>query len=88
MKNILMILALASISACTYADADEWPDKECNDYSAYIGFLAAVSGSTMDEAGKANEAGNKALAEEKFMASHMLAEQAANHTKVFNTFCD
>ena len=40
MKNILMIMALISISACTYADADEWPDKECNEYSAYIGFLA------------------------------------------------
>ena len=30
---------------------------------------------------------DKVKAEEKFMASHMLAEQAANHTKVFNTFC-
>ena len=27
MKNILMIMALISISACTYADADEWPDS-------------------------------------------------------------
>ena len=88
MKNILMIMTLISISACTYADADEWPDKECNEYSAYIGFLAGASGAAMEEAGKANEAGDKALAEEKFMASHMLAEQAANHTKVFNTFCD
>ena len=88
MKNILMILAIASISACTYADADEWPDKECNDYSAYIGFLAAASGASMEEASEASEAGDKAMADEKFMASHMLAEQAANHTKVFNTFCD
>jgi len=88
MKNILMIMALMGISAFMYADADEWPDKECNEYSAYIGFLAGASGSSMEEAGKANEAGNKELAEEKFMASHMLAEQAANHTKVFNTFCD
>ena len=83
-----MIMTLMGISAFMYADADEWPDKECNEYSAYIGFLAGASGSSMEEAGKANEAGNKELAEEKFMASHMLAEQAANHTKVFNTFCD
>ena len=62
MKNILMIMALISISACTYADADEWPDKECNEYSAYIGFLAGASGAAMEEAGKANEAGDKALA--------------------------
>ena len=38
-----MILAIASISACTYADADEWPDKECNDYSAYILSLIHIS---------------------------------------------
>tara|TARA_B100001029_G_scaffold43560_1_gene34170 strand:- start:7325 stop:7591 length:267 start_codon:yes stop_codon:yes gene_type:complete len=88
MKNILMVLALASISACTYADADEWPDKECNDYSAYIGFLVAASVATMEEASEAKEAGDKAVSEEQFMATHMLAEQAANHTKVFNTFCD
>ena len=88
MKNILMIIALVSICACTYADGNEWPDKECNEYSACMGFLAGASGAAMEEAGKANEAGDKALAEEKSMASHMLAEQAANHTKVFNTFCD
>ncbi len=60
MKKILMIMALISISVCLYADADEWPDKECNEYSAYIGFLAGASGSAMEEAGKANEAGDKA----------------------------
>ena len=41
----------------------------------------------MEEASDAMETGDKVKAEEKFMASHMLAEQAANHTKVFNTFC-
>ena len=86
MKNILMVLALVSISTCTYAD--EWPDKECNDYSAYIGFLVTASVATMEEASEAKEAGDKTVSEEQFMASHMLAEQAANHTKVFNTFCD
>ena len=30
MKNILMIMALMGVSAFMYADADEWPDKECN----------------------------------------------------------
>tara|TARA_B100000287_G_C20090999_1_gene566457 strand:- start:60 stop:311 length:252 start_codon:yes stop_codon:yes gene_type:complete len=83
-----MILALLSIGSYTQADADEWPDKECGEYSTYIGFLVEASGVAMGEAGKADENGNKALAEEKFLASHMLAEQAANHTKVFNTFCD
>ena len=42
----------------------------------------------MEEASEAKEAGDKAVSEEQFMATHMLAEQAANHTKVFNTFCD
>ena len=85
MKNILMIIILMSISAFT--DADEWPDKECKEYSAYIGFLVGASGTSMEEASEAMETGDKVKAEEKFMASHMLAEQAANHTKVFNTFC-
>ena len=51
-------------------------------------FLVAVSGTSMEEASEAKEAGDKVVSEEQFMATHMLAEQAANHTKVFNTFCD
>ena len=86
MKNILIVIILMSISAFSYAD--QWPDKDCKEYSGYIGFLAAASGASMEEASEAKEAGDKAVSEEQFMATHMLAEQAANHTKVFNTFCD
>lgn len=85
MKNILIVVILMSFSAFSYAD--QWPDKDCKEYSGYIGFLAAASGASMEEASEAMETGDKVKAEEKFMASHMLAEQAANHTKVFNTFC-
>ena len=31
---------------------------------------------------------NEDLANEKFMAAHMLSEQAANFSKVYSTFCD
>ena len=85
MKNILIVIILMSFSAFSYAD--QWPDKECKEYSGYIGFLAAASGASMEEASEAMEVGDKAKADEKFMTSHMLAEQAANHTKVFSTFC-
>ena len=78
-------MILMSFSAFSYAD--QWPDKDCKEYSGYIGCLVAVSGTSMEEASEAMETGDKVKAEEKFMASHMLAEQAANHTKVFNTFC-
>ena len=85
MKNILIVIILMSFSAFSYAD--QWPDKDCKEYSGYIGFLVAVSGTSMEEASEAMETGDKVKAEEKFIASHILAEQAANHTKVFNTFC-
>tara|TARA_Y100001970_G_C13549620_1_gene516207 strand:- start:116 stop:376 length:261 start_codon:yes stop_codon:yes gene_type:complete len=85
MKNIVIVIALMSITAFSYAD--QWPDKECKEYSGYIGFLAAASSASMQEASQAMEVGDKPKADEKFMASHMLAEQAANHTKVFSTFC-
>ena len=85
MKNILIVIILMSFSAFSYAD--QWPDKDCKEYSGDIGILVAVSGTSMEEASEAMETGDKVKAEEKFMASHMLAEQAANHTKVFNTFC-
>ena len=85
MKNILIVIILMSFSAFSYAD--QWPDKDCKEYSGYIGLLVAVSGTSMEEASEAMETGDKVKAEEKFMASHMLAEQAANHTKVFSTFC-
>ena len=78
MKNILIVIILMSFSAFSYAD--QWPDKDCKEYSGYIGFLVAVSGTSMEEASEAMETGDKVKAEEKFMASHMLAEQAANHT--------
>ena len=42
MKNILIVIILMSFSAFSYAD--QWPDKDCKEYSGYIGFLVAVSG--------------------------------------------
>ena len=84
-KIITLTLFLAFTSS--YIAADEWPEKECNKLSGYVGLLSAASAGSLEEATEAKSE-NEELANEKFMAAHMLSEQAANFSKVYSTFCD
>ena len=85
-KIITLILFFAFSS--NYIVADEWPEKECNQLSGYVGLLSAASAGSLEEATEAKKDKNEELANEKFMAAHMLSEQAANFSKVYSTFCD
>ena len=85
-KIITLTLFLAFTSS--YIAADEWPEKECNKLSGYVGLLSAASAGSLEEATEAKKSENEELANEKFMAAHMLSEQAANFSKVYTTFCD
>ena len=85
-KIITLTLFLAVSS--NYVVADEWPEKECNQLSGYVGLLSAASAGSLEEATEAEKDENKDLANEKFLAAHMLSEQAANFSKVYSTFCD
>lgn len=85
-KFIALTLLLAFSS--NYIVADVWPEKECNQLSSYVGLLSAASAGSLEEATEAKKEENEELANEKFMAAHMLSEQAANFSKVYSTFCD
>ena len=85
-KIIALTLFLAFSS--NYIVADEWPEKECKKLSDYVGLLSAASAGSLEEATAAKKEENEDLASEKFMAAHMLSEQAANFSKVYSTFCD
>ena len=85
-KIITLILFFAFSS--NFIEADEWPEKECNQLSGYVGLLSAASAGSLEEATEAEKDENKDLANEKFLAAHMLSEQAANFSKVYSTFCD
>ena len=53
-----------------------------------FGLLSAASAGSLEEATEAKKEDEEDLANEKFMAAHMLSEQAANFSKVYSTFCD
>ena len=85
-KIIALTLFLAFSS--NHIVADEWPEKECNqNYQAMLVYYQPSAGS-LEEATEAKKEENEDLANEKFMAAHMLSEQAANFSKVYSTFCD
>ena len=60
--------------------------KNAINYQAMLAFLSAASAGSLEEATEAKKEENEDLANEKFMAAHMLSEQAANFSKVFSTF--
>ena len=84
-KIITLTLFLAF--STNYVVADEWPEKECNQLSGYVGLLSAASAGSLEEATEAEKEDNEDLANEKFLAAHMLSEQAANFSRVYSTFC-
>ena len=85
--KIIALTLLLAVSS-NHVVADEWPEKECNKLSSYVGLLSAASAGSLEEATEAKKAEKEDLANEKFMAAHMLSEQAANFSKVYSTFCD
>ena len=50
-KIITLTLFLAFTSS--YIAADEWPEKECNKLSGYVGLLSAASAGSLEEATEA-----------------------------------
>ena len=85
--KIIALTLLLAVSS-NYVVADEWPEKECNQLSSYVGLLSAASAGSLEEATEAKKEEKEDVANEKFMAAHMLSEQAANFSKVYSTFCD
>ena len=84
----IITLTLFLVFSSNYLYADKWPEKECKKLSGYVGLLSAASAGSLEEATAAKKEQNEDLANEKFMAAHMLSEQAANFSKVYSTFCD
>ena len=83
----IISLALFLAFSSNHIMADEWPEKECNELSGYVGLLSAASAGSLEEATEAEKEDNEDLANEKFLAAHMLSEQAANFSRVYSTFC-
>ena len=83
----IISLALFLAFSSNHIMADEWPEKECNQLSGYVGLLSAASAGSLEEATEAEKEDNEDLANEKFLAAHMLSEQAANFSRVYSTFC-
>jgi hypothetical protein len=89
MKNFTFLLTITFLLSCSSSIiADEWPEKECNEYQGLIAGLVVASGETLEQADAASKAEDKELAEELFEASLVFSQMAANHTVVYEQFCD
>ena len=90
MKNFIKITSFVVVSMFFVLDAnaDEWSEKDCEDYEQLIGVLVWSSGETLEMVDEARKANKKEEAEELFEASYALSQMAANHTTVYAQFCD
>ena len=89
MKNFTILMLFMLLSSCSSVlVADEWPEKECAEYQGLIAGLVVASGETLEQADAANKAEEMDLAEELFEASLVFSQMAANHTVVYEQFCD
>tara|TARA_B100001989_G_C24403085_1_gene395197 strand:- start:301 stop:573 length:273 start_codon:yes stop_codon:yes gene_type:complete len=90
MKNFIKITSFFVLSMFFVLDAnaDEWSEKDCEDYEQLIGVLVWSSGETLEMVDEARKADKKEEAEELFEASYALSQMAANHTTVYAQFCD
>tara|TARA_Y100000768_G_C23739494_1_gene568679 strand:+ start:486 stop:758 length:273 start_codon:yes stop_codon:yes gene_type:complete len=90
MKNFIKITSFVVLSMFFVLDAnaDEWSEKDCEDYEQLIGVLVWSSGETLEMVDEARKADKKEEAEELFEASYALSQMAANHTTVYAQFCD
>ena len=89
MKNFTIFILFMFLSSCSsVVVADEWPDKDCTEYQGLIAGLVVASGETLEQADAANKAEEMDRAEELFEASLVFSQMAANHTVVYEQFCD
>lgn len=89
MKNLTILMLFMLLSSCSSVlVADEWPEKECAEYQGLIGGLVVASGETLEQADAANKAEEMDRAKELFEASLVFSQMAANHTVVYEQFCD
>tara|TARA_B100001113_G_C20896665_1_gene529457 strand:- start:319 stop:588 length:270 start_codon:yes stop_codon:yes gene_type:complete len=89
MKNFTILMVFMLLSSCSSVlVADEWPEKECAEYQGLIAGLVVASGETLEQADAANKAEEMDRAEELFEASLVFSQMAANHTVVYEQFCD
>jgi len=90
MKNFIKITSFVVVSMFFVLDAnaEEWSEKDCEDYEQLIGVLVWSSGETLEMVDEARKANKKEEAEELFEASYALSQMAANHTTVYAQFCD
>ena len=89
MKNFTILMLFMLLSSCSSVlVADEWPEKECAEYQGLIAGLVVASGETLEQADVANKAEEMDRAEELFEASLIFSQMAANHTVVYEQFCD
>ena len=89
MKNFTILMLFMLLSSCSSVlVADEWPEKECAEYQGLIAGLVVASGETLEQADVANKAEEMDRAEELFEASLVFSQMAANHTVVYEQFCD
>jgi hypothetical protein len=89
MKNFTILMLFMLLSSCSSVlVADEWPEKECAEYQGLIAGLVVASGETLEQADAANKAEEMDRAEELFEASLIFSQMAANHTVVYEQFCD
>ena len=89
MKNFTILMLFMLLSSCSSVlVADEWPEKECAEYQGLIAGLVVASGETLEQADAANKVEEMDRAEELFEASLVFSQMAANHTVVYEQFCD
>lgn len=89
MKNFTILMLFMLLSSCSSVlVADEWPEKECAEYQGLIAGLVVASGETLEQADAANKAEEMDRAKELFEASLVFSQMAANHTVVYEQFCD
>ena len=89
MKIFTILMLFLFISSCSSTlVADEWPEKDCAEYQSLIAGLVGASGETLEQADAANKAEEMERAKELFEASLVFSQMAANHTVVYEQFCD
>ena len=89
MKNFTILMLFMLLSSCSSVlVADEWPEKECAEYQGLIAGLVVASGETLEQADAANKEEEMDRAKELFEASLVFSQMAANHTVVYEQFCD
>ena len=89
MKNFTILMLFMLLSSCSSVlVADEWSEKDCAEYQGLIGGLVFASGETLEQADAANKAEEMDRAKELFEASLVFSQMAANHTVVYEQFCD